>query len=61
MDPSDQSKKQAYLVVGAFTVPTHAYSDTSHEILMGVYVYALAAILLPGSLYETHINVGYGS
>ena len=35
-DPSDQSKKQADLVVGPFTVPTHACSDTSLEILVDV-------------------------
>jgi hypothetical protein len=38
MDPSDQSKKQADLVVGPFSVPTHACSDTSLEILVDVCV-----------------------
>ena len=36
VDPSDQSKKQADLVVGPFSVPTHACSDTSLEILADV-------------------------
>jgi hypothetical protein len=36
VDPSDQSKKQADLVVGPFSVFTHACSDTSLEILADV-------------------------
>ena len=36
VDPSDQSKKQADLVVGPFSVPTHACNDTSLEILVDV-------------------------
>jgi hypothetical protein len=34
VDPSDQSKTQADLVVGPFTVPAHACSDTSLEIVV---------------------------
>ena len=36
VDPSDQSKKQADLVVGPFSVPTHACSDSSLEIPVDV-------------------------
>ena len=36
VDPLDQSKKQADLVVGIFSVPTHACSNTSLEILADV-------------------------
>jgi hypothetical protein len=37
VDPSDQSKKkQVDLVVGPFSVPAHACSDTSLEILVDV-------------------------
>ena len=36
VDSSDQSKKQADLVIGPFSVPTHACSDMSLEILADV-------------------------